>query len=228
MKTVLAIVAAAGSGNRLRKKIPKLYLKIGKKPLLAYSLLCLEHSKKIDQIIVVSARRYMKLTQRIVRDYNIAKVRKIVAGGKTRSESVNNGLKHVPPKTDLVLIHDGARPFISQKIIDTCIKTGLRYKAVICAVPCVSTIKSVDEQLKVITTLNRNMLWQVQTPQVFDYKVIKRAYQRVEGKKLSFSDDSALVEKLGHKVKVVFGSYLNMKITTPEDLKLARAIADFN
>ena len=126
--------------------------------------------------------------------------------------------------TDYVLIHDGARPFLESRIIDKCLAEVIKHKAVICAVPCSSTIKQADKKLRVVSTLDRNSLWQVQTPQVFAYKLIRCAYGKIKDAKTGAFDDASLVERLGRKVKIILGSNLNIKITTQADLRLARAI----
>jgi len=137
---------------------------------------------------------------------------------------VLNALKTLGKDTDYVLIHDGARPFVNKGLVSKCIKAAVKHKAVICAVPCLATIKNVDKKFNVRATLDRNSLWQVQTPQVFSYKLIMRAYEKAGINNLAFFDDASLVEQIPHKVKVVLGFNNNIKITTAEDLKLAKAI----
>jgi len=221
---IAAIVPAAGSGRRLGYSVDKPYIRLHGKPLLIYSLEVLQRSKKITQIVVVAEKKQLRRVEKLVLRYRIAKVASLVAGGRTRSESVRNGLRVLKSDIDFVLIHDGARPFLTTKLIDNCFKAAAVHKAAICAVPCASTIKSVTRDLRVHSTLNRNTLWQVQTPQVFAYRLIARAYKKFAGGRYAFFDDSSLVERLPHKVKVVPGATGNIKITTPEDLKLAKAI----
>lgn len=224
---IVAIVPAAGVGRRLKDKIKKPYILLGQKPLLVYSLLILEKVKKISQVILVVDRLQIKLAEKIIKHFKLSKVKKIIAGGKTRTESVRNGLKVVDKETDFILIHDAARPFIIQRFVENCIKEALKFKAVVCAVPCSSTIKEVDKNLNVISTLDRNKLYEVQTPQVFASSIIKNAYANLKIRK-SFFDDASLVEQLPQQVKIVPGLATNIKITTPNDLKIARALLKMN
>ncbi|MCK4994364.1 MAG: 2-C-methyl-D-erythritol 4-phosphate cytidylyltransferase [Candidatus Omnitrophica bacterium] len=224
MKKLSAIVPAAGTGVRLKSKTAKPYISLNNKPLLWYCLKTLERSKKINDIIVLSEKANLKRTENLVKKFNFKKVKAVVAGGATRSASVYNGLMALDDDTDYVLIHDGARPFLSGELIDRCFSAAIKHKAVICGVPCSSTIKQVDKKLRVLSTLDRNSLWQVQTPQVFAYKLIRCAYESFRDKKAGAFDDASLVEKIGQKVKIVLGTNRNIKITNPEDLKIARAI----
>ncbi|MFH2137640.1 MAG: 2-C-methyl-D-erythritol 4-phosphate cytidylyltransferase [Candidatus Omnitrophota bacterium] len=224
---IVAIVPAAGSGSRLGFKTAKPYIKLGDKPLLAYALLALQKTKLINSIVIVAEKKNIKQAQRLVKRFNITKAVKVVAGGRIRSESVKNGLCFLSGDTDFVVIHDGARPFISTKNIEDCIQAAIKSKAAICAVRCVSTIKSVDKHLNVVATLDRNKLWQIQTPQVFSYTLMKKAYDALTDLKNGFFDDASLIEQLPYKVKIVPGSYLNIKITTKDDLIIAKAILKF-
>ncbi|MBU4304188.1 MAG: 2-C-methyl-D-erythritol 4-phosphate cytidylyltransferase [Candidatus Omnitrophica bacterium] len=224
MKNIVAIVPAAGSGKRLKLKQAKPYVCLDGKPLLAHTLQVLEKSRKIKAIIVVVEKMQLARARALVKKFGINKVTAIVAGGATRSESVLRALAAVAPDTEFVLIHDGARPFASVALIDRCIRAALRHKAVICAVPCAQTIKAVDKNLDVISTLERSVLWQVQTPQVFAYSLLTRAYEKYKKGKVSFFDDASLVEQLPYKVRVVPGTDTNIKITTLDDLKIARAL----
>ncbi|MDD5746334.1 MAG: 2-C-methyl-D-erythritol 4-phosphate cytidylyltransferase [Candidatus Omnitrophica bacterium] len=225
MKKVAAIIPAAGSGTRLGGSIAKPYLLLRGIPLLAYPLRVMQQSRRITNIVVAVEPGRMRRARGIIRRFGISKAGQVIAGGATRSESVWNALRSLEPDTDLVLIHDAARPFISRALLDECIAAAMRYGAVLCAVRCAATIKSVDKDLRVTATLDRNALWEVQTPQVFSYQLIMNAYRKSFSGKKSFFDDASLIERLPHPVKVVPGSAINMKITTPDDLKIARAIA---
>ena len=224
MKKVCAIIPAAGTGVRMRSKTEKPYITLKDKPLLWYCLHRLELSRRIDSIVIVCEKSSLLRTRKIVKRFNFKKVKAVISGGATRTESVRNGLKSLDGDTDFVLIHDGARPFVETELIDKCILAAIKHKAVVCAMPCVSTIKEADKDLQVTSTLDRNVLWEVQTPQVFAYELIQRAYQKSRTQKTGFFDDAALVERLGVKVKLLLGNSLNIKITTQEDLKLAKAI----
>ncbi|MFH1093621.1 MAG: 2-C-methyl-D-erythritol 4-phosphate cytidylyltransferase [Candidatus Omnitrophota bacterium] len=224
MKKLSAIVPAAGTGARLQSRIAKPYISLNNKPLLWYCLNTLQKSGKVNDIIVISEKANVKRAENLIKKFKFKKVKAVVAGGATRSESVYNGLKALNENTDYVLIHDGARPFLDGKLIDMCFKAAIKHKAAICAVPCSSTIKQADKKLRVVATLDRNSLWQVQTPQIFAYKLLCCAYDCFKNKKTGAFDDASLVERLGRKVKIVPGTNINIKITTQEDLRLARAI----
>lgn len=228
---VTAIVLAAGKGYRLQSRIPKPLIEINSKPIIVYSLNILSRHPKIKEIILVANPKNLKDTISKIRQYRIKKIKHVVLGGRMRQDSVINGLRAVSPKTDLVLIHDGARPFINKKMVSKVIKETERYGAAVVGVPANATIKQVirlsgypvTRKLVVEKTLNRDNLWEIQTPQVFRKALILKAYKKFGN--LSVTDDSMLVEKLGAKVSVVSGSYNNIKITTPEDLVIAEAIA---
>ncbi len=224
MKKLSAIVPAGGTGVRLQSKTAKPYISLNNKPLLWYCLNSLERSRKINDIIIVSEKINLRRAGNLIKKFNFKKVKAVVAGGVTRGESVYNGLRMLDEDTDYVLIHDGARPFLESKLIDKCLTAVIKHKAVICAVPCSSTIKQADKKLRVVSTLDRNSLWQAQTPQVFAYKLIQSAYGRFRNEKTGVFDDASLVERLGRKVKIVPGTNINIKITTQADLKIARAI----
>lgn len=202
MRTV-AIIAAAGKGKRFQGKIPKQYIKINGRPLIYYTLSVFNSCPFIDGIILVSNK---------IENYNLKKVFSVVKGGPTRAHSVYNGLKAVPKDTEIVVIHDGVRPFVKPKLIKNVIDAAKRYGAAICAVPVKNTIKEVRGSF-VKKTLNREDLVSVQTPQAFRYKLLMDRYKRFD-----LTDDSALVSK----VKVVEGDYRNIKITTSEDLSYVR------
>jgi len=220
---VQAIIPTAGCGTRLKSRVPKPFVLIQGKPLICYTLAAFESNAGIDSIVLVGQKERINDLKKIVKEYKVGKVKRIVAGGKTRNESVENGLKEIDKDTAIVVIHDGARPFISQKEINGSIALCKKYEAVIVAVPVKPTIKRVDEKtLTVEATLQRDKLWEVQTPQVFKKEIIVKAHKM--NKCDNPTDDSLLVEQMGIKVKVLMGSYSNIKITTKEDLNIAEKI----
>ncbi len=222
---VSAVVPAAGIGSRMGMERDKPYIILGDKPVLAHTLIALNTSPIIDEIILIVRPRYIKYcNDEIVKHYCLKKIKDIVQGGKTRALSVYNGLKKVSRGSDLVLIHDGVRPFIRLEIISRVINEASKFGAAVAAVPERSTVKEVLKGGVVHSTLKREFLWEVQTPQVFKRELIISAYDRAKGSGIEATDDSSLVEALGHKVKVVMGSYDNIKITTQEDLVIAQAI----
>ncbi|MBN2831173.1 MAG: 2-C-methyl-D-erythritol 4-phosphate cytidylyltransferase [Candidatus Omnitrophica bacterium] len=216
-----AIVVAAGKGKRFAGRLPKIISRLGAKPVIYYSLLTLNRHPGINEIIVVASRNNIKEISAIIRRYKINKVKKVVLGGKERKDSVFQGLKPLSPDTGYVLIHDGARPFISAGMVSSVLGAAKRFGAAIVGAPVKYTVKEVFDNT-VVKTLNRESLWEIQTPQVFKKKLILEACKKA--KRLKVTDDAMLVEKLGGRVKVVFGSYSNIKITTAEDLILAEAI----
>ena len=222
MSYISAIVLAAGKGERFKSRISKPLFYINAKPLIIYSLAALARNRSIREIIVVANRSNQKELLRKIKQYRISKVSKVVLGGLRRQDSVQNGLRQVSAHADTVLIHDGARPFIDQKILDRVIKEALLSGAAIVGVPVKATIKQVTGRY-VEKTLDRSRIWEVQTPQVFAIKLIKEAYRRFA--RIAVTDDAMLVEKCGVRPRVVMGSYGNIKITTPVDAVMAEAIA---
>jgi len=215
-----AIVAAAGSGTRLDASGSKMLLEINGKPLIVYSLETLSRSGLIDSVIVVASEELIKVMQTLIKSYGLVKVKRTVAGGPTRVQSVANGLKTLDADTDLVLIHDGARPLVADEIIERAVTACYSEPAVIVGVPVKPTIKRINPQDKYVeATFDRRLLWEVQTPQVFQKAVILKAHR--ENNDLQATDDAYLVEMIGERVKVVEGSYSNIKVTTKEDIDIA-------
>ena len=221
MKTT-AIVLAAGSGKRMNSKVHKQYLLLKGKPVLYYSLKAFEDSRIDDIILVVGAGDIEFCRKEIVEQYGFEKVCAIVEGGKERYHSVYEGLK-AAGETDYVLIHDGARPFVSQPIIERTLEAVCEYKACVVGMPVKDTIKIVDEDTFAQETPNRSKVWMVQTPQAFAYPLIYDAYTRMLAEEdTAITDDAMVVERMtDYKVKLIEGSYENIKITTPEDLDVA-------
>ncbi len=218
---IWAVIAAGGQGRRLGRE--KQFLKLGDRPLLVWTLQAFEEATTVSQVAVaVNSERQSELSN-LVRTYNLHKVAKVVEGGLTRQSSVRNGLKVLPPSCRLVVVHDGARPFVTPELINKAVKAQKGEEGVVVAVPVVNTVKEV-EQGQVIKTVDRQRLWQVQTPQVFPFEVIREAYEKAEDLGWQGTDDAALVERLGYPVKIVEGSFENIKITNPVDLILAEAL----
>lgn len=220
---VTAIVLAAGHGLRLKSKIAKPLILINRKPIITYCLGVFCSHPDIKDIIVVANPNNAKGIIKNIKEYRIKKIKDVVLGGKLRSDSVKSGLRILDKKTDLVLIHDAARPFIDKDTVSKLIKKARKNGAVILGVPAKATIKKITGKLVVEKTIERGSLWEAQTPQVFRKEIILRAHERFAD--IAVTDDANLVEMLGKKVGLVKGSYLNIKITTPEDLVLAEAIS---
>jgi len=219
---VSCIVPSAGRGRRLGRGKEKPFLKLNGKPIISHTLSALQNSPSIDDIIVVVSPSKVKECRGIVKKYNIKKVRSVIPGGRMRYDSVKNGLKNLKA-ADFVLIHDGARPFIDKKTIKNVLKAARSRGAAISAIPSKQTLKSVGRKLIIDNTPDRKRIWEAQTPQAFRKELILEAYDKAKTNRAT--DDSSLAEALGYKVKVVKGSYRNIKITTPEDLELAKLLS---
>ena len=222
---ISVIVAAAGMSNRMGSKINKQFISIEDKPILAHTLEKFEKCKYIDEIIVVAKEEEIEYCRKeIVKRYNFNKVSKIVRGGKERQDSVYNGILALNEKTDIVLSHDGARPFVKLENIVEGIKGAIEYGACVVGVPVKDTIKFVGNSKTIDETPKRDMLWAAQTPQCFKKDILMEGYIKAIEDEFIGTDDSSFVERLGVNVKMIMGSYENIKITTPEDLILAESI----
>ena len=222
MKNV-ANVLAAGQGKRMQSKVQKQFLLIKEKPVLYYTLNAFENSPVITDIILVTGNDEIEYCQKeIVDKYGFKKVCKIVAGGKERYHSVHHGLQAVE-EADYAFIHDGARPFVDNDMIERAYEAVKEHKACVIGMPVKDTIKIADENGFASQTPDRKKVWQVQTPQTFEFQLIKDAYSRLlEEEPEGITDDAMVVETMTDcKVKLVEGSYRNIKITTPEDLEIA-------
>lgn len=230
MGKTVAIVLAAGRGKRMQSDVAKQYLLVRNKPILYYSLKAFQDSS-VDEIILVTTESEIAYCKdEIVEKYAFSKVSQIVAGGKERYHSVHNGLKACKD-VDIVLIHDGARPFVDDAIIARNINMVKEYGACVTGMPVKDTIKIADAEGFVQETPRRDLIWAIQTPQTFRYDLIRNAYdtfinnEEVNCKSYNVTDDAMVAELFGGlKVKLVEGSYNNVKITTPEDMVLAEAI----
>ncbi|MFT4146728.1 MAG: 2-C-methyl-D-erythritol 4-phosphate cytidylyltransferase [Mobilitalea sp.] len=224
---ITAIVLAAGQGTRMNTSVAKQYLTLQGKPVLFYSLKAFEESE-VDDIILVTGKEQVEFCKSIVRQYELTKVSRIIEGGKERYDSVYQGLLHAV-ETDYVLIHDGARPFITPDLIEEIIEQVKITKACLIGTPVKETIKMINSEGVVVSTPNRNTLWAAQTPQAFDYNSILKAYQNfyeeTDKEILGITDDAMLYEVYEKMpVKMLMGDYRNIKLTTPEDLLLAEKI----
>ena len=218
-----AIILAAGRGRRMQSAVQKQYLLLQGKPVLYYSLKTIETCSFIDEIVLVTQKEEIDYCQKeIVEKYGFRKVTKIVTGGAERYLSVYEGLKQVGDN-GCVYIHDGARPFVNEEILERIRDGVVKYQACVAAMPVKDTIKIAGEDAFAKETPNRKYVWMVQTPQAFSSSLIKNAYQKLMDQKIdAVTDDAMVLETVeGKKVKLVEGSYRNIKITTPEDLDIA-------
>lgn len=224
MKTV-AIIPAAGVGKRMGLQRGKPFLLLGGRPILVHTLEVFEKEKEISEIIlVVSPEELEYSAEEIVEKYKLNKVKRIVPGGKERQDSVYNGFKAIRNPVKYVMIHDGVRPFVTGRLLRGSIEMAKTKGGVVVAVPVKDTIKKVSKEGIIEETLERRNLWAIQSPQVFKYEIINKAYLKAYQDEFYGTDDASLVERIGHKVEVLMGSYENIKITTQEDLVLAEMI----
>jgi len=221
-----ALIPAAGMGKRMGAAINKQYLKLDGLPILAHTLAVFERSPHIDGIcLVIPEDEIAYCRKQVVEACGFKKVINIVAGGRERQHSVMNGLKalkELMSADDVVLIHDGVRPFISLELLVECRAVAREHDGALVAVPAKDTIKTVRNGI-VVDTPDRETLWQAQTPQGFRFAVILQAHLSAEEAGFSGTDDASLVERCNGQVRIVPGDYRNIKITTPEDLLLADA-----
>lgn len=223
---ISVVIAAAGKGTRMNMSSNKLYARIDNMPVLARSIKAFQDCHIIDEIIPVVSKDDINYCKRhIVESHGFDKVKKIVDGGESRQKSVFKGLNAVDPNCDVVLIHDGARPFIREQVILDSIGAAMKYGASCTAVPVKNTIKISDSEGFIRETPDRGNLWLIQTPQVFRFHTIMSAHIKAIEDGFEGTDDAILVERAGIRPKLVMGSYDNIKITTREDLAIAEVIA---
>jgi 2-C-methyl-D-erythritol 4-phosphate cytidylyltransferase len=221
----LAIILAAGVGKRMGAATNKQLLLLDNKPIIVHTLQVFEDCRTIDGVYLVVNQKDLPVVQEeILETYRFNKVMKLVIGGRLRQDSVRNGLEAIEHPCDIVVIHDGARPFITPSFIEKGIFLMEMFDAIIPAIPVKDTIKVVSKEGFVVKTLERDSLWHVQTPQTFKFDLISKAYKDGVTKKLYGYDDATFLEYSGKKVKVIEGSSYNIKITTPEDLIMAKGI----
>ncbi len=227
---IVAIVLAAGRGKRMGSQVPKQYLDLQGKPVLWYSLEIFQNSV-VDEILLVTAEEEIPYCKKeIVEKYGFTKVKQIVAGGAERYLSVYEGLKKCEGAA-YCLIHDGARPFVTNKMIEDSIKAVKEHGAVVCGMPVKDTIKKRDNDFFAAETIDRNVLWQIQTPQSFSVSLLQEAYEKLftlgEEVCSRVTDDAMVVElTLNKRVKLIEGNYQNIKVTTPEDLAIGKVFAE--
>ena len=222
-----AIILGAGQGTRMNSNIRKQFIEVLGKPVIAYALEAFQQCDYVDEIILVVSKEDIVYANDIVKAFELDKVKKIVSGGKRRQDSVLCGLKEVAQQADIIAVHDGARPLIRVSDIKNVIDDALVFDAATLGVKAKDTMKMVDENDTVLSTLNREFLYSIQTPQVFRKEVLLQGYENAMENELEFTDDSSLVEATGVSVKVTEGSYDNIKITTPEDLIYMEAMVEF-
>ena len=225
MKTA-AIITAGGIGKRMGAGLPKQYLEVAGKSIIVHTIERFVGLQGVRQVIVtVPPGDETSFAADILAPFALNEMVTVVAGGAKRQDSVANGLAAVADDVEIVLIHDGVRPFIKRDVIQRAIETARDKGACVVAMPLKETIKRVDENMCLAETVDRSVLWGAQTPQVFRFDIIREAFEKAAREGFYGTDDTMLVERLGHPVSIVEGDYHNIKITTTEDLAIAEAIA---
>jgi 2-C-methyl-D-erythritol 4-phosphate cytidylyltransferase/2-C-methyl-D-erythritol 2,4-cyclodiphosphate synthase len=224
MKKV-AIILAGGAGKRLKAKSAKQYVLLAELPVLVHTLKVFQRASGIDEVILAVPENDIDFVrQGLIKKYNLTKVTNIVAGGAERQDSVRNALAAVNEECDIVVVHDGVRPFVTEKMIREVIASAEIRKAAVIGVPAKDTIKETEDNGVVLKTMPRQNLWLTQTPQAFHLDILRKAYESAYRDNYYGTDDASLVERIGIKVQMVTGAYDNIKITTPEDLIMAEAL----
>jgi 2-C-methyl-D-erythritol 4-phosphate cytidylyltransferase len=224
-KRIAALIPAAGSGSRMGGHVAKPFLQIGAREILARTLDVFETCHAIDEVWVMVALEHRAYCQQaIVERYGLQKVRGIVAGGATRQESVWKGLQRLEAGIDLVVVHDGVRPFVTEMLLQNTLIHAVLYGAAVAAVPLKDTLKRVSAAGEVEATVPRDGLWRVQTPQAFQRHLLQAAFHQAWQRGIVATDEASLLEACGQRVKVVPGLESNVKVTTPDDLPLCESL----
>ncbi len=225
--SVVAIVPAAGQGARMGSHTPKQYLTLGEMPILVYCLQVLQQTSDIDQIILSVPEPDVEYCREdIIRAHHLSKISEVVIGGARRQDSVRHGMLALTARPGFVLVHDGVRPFIDERIVKDVIRSARRVGAAVAAMPIHDTVKRIGQDHLILETLKREELWQIQTPQAFRYDWLLEGHRLAQEQEWDVTDDAAMIERLGYPVSVVEGSCFNIKITRPEDLILGEAIRE--
>ena len=219
---VSVIIAAGGKGTRMGADINKVYLKLLGKEILVHTIEAFQQNKNVDEIIVVTGKNDIDRCCELVKKYKLSKVTVVVKGGSTRQKSVYNGI--AASKGDIIAIHDGARPLISQQEINAVINDCKEYDAAALGVSVKDTLKLVDENGFIAKTIDRELVCSIRTPQVFRRNIIMEAHENAFDEEIEATDDCGIVEALGTKIKITTGSNDNIKVTTPEDMIMATGI----
>ena len=224
-KRIAALIPAAGSGSRMGGPVPKPFLRIGGCAILARTLEVFEACRVIDEVWVVVAPEHRLLCrQTVVEPNGFRKVQGVIAGGATRQESVWQGLQRVDDGIDLVVVHDGVRPFVPEILVRQTLHYAALYGAAIAAVPLKDTLKRVSETGEVEATVPRDGLWRIQTPQAFRRHVLQAAFHYARERGIMATDEAGLIEAFGQPVKIVPGVESNVKVTTPDDLLVCESL----
>ena len=222
-----AVITAAGSGRRFGEgaELPKQFIPLGGKPLLVHCAQCFEQSDRVNEVVIVVPSEWVEYTQsEIVQKFQLQKVSQVIAGGSERQLSVLNGLNALSKQPDIVVVHDGVRPFTTVELIEEVITTASESGAAIAALHCSDTVKKASSLHTIEETLPREDIWLAQTPQAFRYDILREAIDKAFEDGFLGTDESLLLERIGIEVKLVEGSKYNIKITTAEDLEIGELI----
>jgi 2-C-methyl-D-erythritol 4-phosphate cytidylyltransferase len=223
-RRVGVIIAAGGRGRRMGQRTPKQFLPLGGEPLIARTIRAYETVPAVDEIAIVVPAAFVGRVEKLVRRFRFVKVMAVVPGGKERQDSVWNGLRAFRRRPAMVLVHDAVRPFIDRETIEHAIAAVHRHRAAVVGVRVKDTIKVEGPRGFSTETLDREKLWAAQTPQGFDFRLLLRAHEKAKVDRFLATDETALVERLGVRVRIVEGNERNMKITTPADLRIAESL----
>ena len=224
-KRIAAVVPAAGKGNRMGGNVAKQFLELQGKPILVHTLERLNTIPEIDEIIVATSEDDLSIVKNMAAEYRIAKIEAVVVGGNERQDSVWNCLQHLSKNNiDIIIVHDAVRPFVTRDLVLDVCSTAIEVGAAVPVVYPKDTIKTSNGDGFIKSTLDRDKLVIVQTPQAFQFSLIFQAYQKAMNEQFYGTDDASVVERYGGKVKIVKGSYNNIKLTTTEDMFLAQQI----
>lgn len=225
MESFKAVIPVAGQGKRMQSDINKQFMLLQGMPIIVHTLRIFQAATIINEIVLICGpgeEQYYK--QEVLRDYGITKPVTVVTGGKERQDSVYYGLQSISEVNCYVMIHDGVRPLVTLDLISRMAEEVVLTGAVVAGVPVKDTIKRTDAGGYIIDTVQRENLWQIQTPQAFELGLVKQAHERARAEAFYGTDDATLLERQGVGIKIIYGSYENIKITTPEDIVVAETI----
>lgn len=218
------IIVAGGKSERMGMEVDKAFLSLGAKPVVVYSLLTFEKCRDIDEVVLVVRKDRIDAARQAARMFGCNKVKKVIAGGALRQQSVLNGMAEISAEAEIVAVHDGARPCVTADLITRTINSAREHGSGVAAVKITDTVKSVEKGMIISETVDRTKLWLVQTPQAFQADLLKKAFAHIEKKKIKVTDEAAAVELVTSGVRLVVSNSSNIKITTPDDLTLAAAL----
>jgi 2-C-methyl-D-erythritol 4-phosphate cytidylyltransferase len=223
---IAAIIVAAGKGTRMQNPLRKQYLTLAGLPIITHTLLVFNDCDLFNQILLVIPQDDFDFCQKsiLTSEKLIPHNIRLVCGGTRRQDSVFNGLKEVDPECNIVVVHDGVRPFVQTDQLAACIDGAREFGACILGVPAYDTLKQVDASGRIIKTLKRDDIWLAQTPQAFRYNLIKKAHEQAQLEGYAATDDASIIERLGKTVTIIGGSRNNIKITSREDLKISECL----